>query len=129
MKDVSRKANYTAIVIILENIYEQSHELEALGISKALSNESTFSAIFLLDFVLPLVNKLSKCLQTEKLHLSIISSLVHATLHSIDEALFPAANWVLELMDAREEIERATGVKVTSANIASFQERVAKLRT
>ena len=29
-------------------------------------------------------------------------------------------------MDAREEIERATGVKVTSANIASFQERVAK---
>ena len=39
---------------------------------------------------------------------------------------FPAAHWVLELMDAREEIERATGVKVTSANIASFQERVAK---
>ena len=29
-------------------------------------------------------------------------------------------------MDAREEIVRATGVKVTSANIASFQERVAK---
>ena len=29
-------------------------------------------------------------------------------------------------MDAREEIERATGVKVTSANIAIFQERVAK---
>ena len=29
-------------------------------------------------------------------------------------------------MDAREEIDRATGIKVTSANIASFQERVAK---
>ena len=29
-------------------------------------------------------------------------------------------------MDAREEIERAIGVKVTSAIIASFQERVAK---
>ena len=29
-------------------------------------------------------------------------------------------------MDAREEIERAIGVKVTSANTASFQERVAK---
>ena len=120
------KANYAAIVIILENIYEQSHEPEALGISKALSKESTLSAIFLLDFVLPLVIKLSKCLQTEKLGLSIISSLVHATLHTIDEALLPATNWVLELMDAREEIERATGVKVTSANIASFQERVAK---
>ena len=84
------------------------------------------SAIFLLDFLLPLVIKLSKCLQTEKLDLSIISSLVHATLHTIDEALLPAANWVVELMDAREEIERTTGVKVTSANIASFQERVAK---
>ena len=31
------KANYAAIVITLENIYEQSHEPEALGISKALS--------------------------------------------------------------------------------------------
>ena len=110
------KENYAAIVITLENIYEQSHEPEALDISKALSKESTLSAIFLLDFVLPLVFKLSKCLQTEKLDLSIISSLVHATLHTIDEALLPAANWVLELMDAREEIEGATGVKVTSAN-------------
>ena len=69
---------------------------------------------------------MSKCLQTEKLDLSIISSLVHATLHTIDEALLPTANWVLELMDAREEIESATGVKVTSANIASFQEEVAE---
>ena len=121
------KENYAAIVITLENIYEQSHEPEALGISKALSTESTLSAIFLLDFVLPLVIKLSKCLQTEKLDFSFISSLVHAILHTIDEALLPAANWVLELMDAREEIKRATGVIVTSANIASFQERVAKL--
>ncbi len=104
------KANYAAIVITLENIYKQSHEPEALGISKALSKESTLSAIFLLDLVLPLVFKLSKCLQTEKLDLSITSSLVHATLHTIDEALLPAANWVIELMDAREEIERATGV-------------------
>ena len=30
------KENYAAIVIILENIYEQSHEPEVLGISKAL---------------------------------------------------------------------------------------------
>ena len=100
MKDVSRQANYAAIVITLENIYEQSHEPEVLGISKALSKESTLPAIVLLDFVLPLVIKLCKCLQTEKLELSIISSLVHATLLTIDEALLPAANWVLELMDA-----------------------------
>ena len=58
------KANYAAIVITLENIYEQSHESEALGISKALSKESTLSAIFLLDFVLLLVIKLSR---TDKL--------------------------------------------------------------
>ena len=120
------KANYAAIVITLGNIYEKSHVPEALGISKALSKESTLSGIFLLDFVLPLVFKLSKCLQTEKLDLSITSSLVHATLHIIAEALLPVANWALKLMDAREEIERVTGVKVTSANIASFQERVAK---
>ena len=107
----------TVIAITLENIYEQSHEPEALGISKALSKESTLSAIFLLHFVLPLVIKLSKCLQTEMLNLSIISSLVHATLHSIDEALLPAASWEHELMNAREKIDRATGVKVTSANM------------
>ena len=118
------KENYAATVITLENIYEQSHEPEALGICKSLSKESTLSAIFLLDFVLPLVIKLRKYLHREAC-LSIISSLVHATLHTIDEALLPAANWVL-VMDAREEIERASGVKVTSANIASFQERVAK---
>ena len=108
------KENYAAIVITLKNIYEQSHEPEVLGISKALSKVSTLSAIFLFDFVLPLVIELSKCLQTEKLALSIISSLVHTTLHIIDEALLPAANWVLELMDDREEIEiaiGATGVK------------------
>ena len=82
-------------MITLENIYEQSYEPETLEISKAQSKESTLSAIFRLDFVLPLVIKLSKCLQTEKLDLSIISSLVHATLDTIDEALLPVANWVL----------------------------------
>ena len=66
------KANYAAIVITLENIYEQSHEPEALGIRKALSKESALSAIFLLYFVLLLVIKLIKCLQTEKLDLSLI---------------------------------------------------------
>ena len=35
-RGVKAVANYAAIVIILEKIYEQSHEPEALGISKAL---------------------------------------------------------------------------------------------
>ena len=47
-----------------------------------------------------------------------VLSMLHFTV-SRDEALSPAANWVLELMDTREEIERATVAKVTSANVAS----------
>jgi len=47
------KENYCAIVIALNNIYEETHEPEALGISKALSKKSTISAMFLLDYVLP----------------------------------------------------------------------------
>ena len=76
--------------------YEETHEPETLRISKALSKRSTISAI---DYVLPQVVKLSKTLQTEKLDVTIISSLVEATLRTIDNALTPAANWVLALCD------------------------------
>ena len=120
------KAYYAAIVTTLGNIYEQSHEPEALGISKALSKESTLSAIFLLGFVLPLVFKLSMCLQTEKLDLSITSRLVHATLHTIDEALLPAANWVTRIDGCTRRNRESYGSKSHIGNIASFQERVAK---
>ena len=34
------KASYSSIVLALENIYETSHEPEALGLSKALSTHS-----------------------------------------------------------------------------------------
>ena len=60
-----------AIVLALNNIYEETHEPEALGISKALSKKSTISAMFLLDYVLPQVAKLSKTLQTEKLDVTV----------------------------------------------------------
>ena len=93
------KENYTAIVITLNNIYEETHQPEALGISKALSSKSTISDEYLLDYVLPQVAKLSKTLQSEKLDLTVISSLVEASLYSLDDALSPAANWVLELQD------------------------------
>lgn len=79
--------------------YEESHEPEAFGISKILIKQSTLFAIYLLDFVLPQVSKLSKCLQAEKLDLSVISSVVDATLHTLDDALLSAANWALELQD------------------------------
>ena len=39
------KASYCSIVLALENIYETSHEPEALGLSKALSSHSTIEAM------------------------------------------------------------------------------------
>ena len=62
------------------------------GLSKALSRKSTVIAMYLLDFILPQVAKLSKCLQTEKLNFTAISSLVDSTLLTLDDALLPAAN-------------------------------------
>ena len=78
------KASYSAIITALDHIYNESHEPEALGIKKALCKKSTIAAIYLLDYVLPQVTKLSRALQTENLDLSMISSLLDATLHSID---------------------------------------------
>ena len=118
------KENYIAIVITLNNIYEETHQPEALGISKALSSKSTVSAVYLLDYVLPQVAKLSKTLQSEKLDLTVISSLVEATLYSLDDALSPAANWVLELQDMKESLEEAMGVNTTTSDIQTFQNSV-----
>lgn len=65
------KRCYGAIVATLEQIYEESHEPEALGLSKILKRSSTLFTIYLLDFVLPQVSKLSKCLQSQQLDLTI----------------------------------------------------------
>ena len=113
------KKCYGAIVSTLEMIYEVSHEPEAFGISKILTKQSTLFAIYLLDFVLPQVSKLSKSLQTEKLDLSVISGIVDATLHTLEDAVLPAANWILQLQDIKDEIETTIGIK-------NFQSRVAK---
>ena len=56
------KASYSSIVLALENIYETSHEPEALGLSKALSGHSTIAAMCLLDCILPQVVQLSRAL-------------------------------------------------------------------
>ena len=76
---------FGATITTLESVYEESHEPEAYGISKIISK--TF-AIYLLDYVLPQIAKLSKCLQTEKLDLSIISSLVDAALPTQYDVLY-----------------------------------------
>ena len=114
------KASYSSILHALENIYETSHEPEALGLSKALSSHST------IDYILLQVAKLSRALQTKHLDLSLISSLVDATLNSVDDAILPSANLVLQLQNAREELKAATGIEVTHLDICSFQERVGK---
>jgi hypothetical protein len=120
------KASYSAIVVTLDSIYENFHEPEALGIHRALCKLSTVAVMFLLDFTLPQVAKLSKALQTEHLDLSKISSLVDATLHTLDDAALPAANWVLELQDQVGDLQEATGVSIDRDQIRSFQETVAK---
>ena len=81
------KASYSSMVLALENIYETSHEPEALGLSKALSSHSTIAAMYLLDYILPQVANLSRALQTKHLDLTLISSLVDATLDSLDDAI------------------------------------------
>ena len=65
-----------------------------------------------LDYILPQVTKLSRALQTKHLDLSLISSLVDATLNSLNDAILPSANGVLLLQDAREELKAATDIEV-----------------
>ena len=112
------KKYYGAIVSALETIYQESHESEALGISKILSKPSTLFAIYLLDYILPEVSKLSKSLQTEKLDLSIISSLVDATLHTLEDVLQPAAKWLLDLQEVKEEMDITVGINFNSEDEA-----------
>ena len=76
----------------LNDIYDETHEPEALGISKALCKKSFIAAIYLLDYVLPQVAKLSKTLQAKKLDLTVVSALVESVVHSLDDALLPTAN-------------------------------------
>jgi len=106
MRNVVKKC-YIAIVAAFERIYEDSHKPEAIGINKILMKPTILFAFYLLDFVLPQVSKLSKYLETKKLDLSVISSLVDAMLHTLDDVLLPAANWVLELQDIQDQMKNS----------------------
>ena len=118
------KASYSAIITALDHIYSESHEPEALGIKKALYKKSTIAAIYLLDYVLPQVTKLSRALQTENLDISMISRLLDATLHSIDDAVLSSSNWVLELLEATQDFETAIEEQITQEDISIFQEKI-----
>ena len=73
-------------------------------------------------YVLPQLAKLRKALQTGKLDLSVVSSVVEATIQSIDDAVLPAANWVLELLEDCDDLQTATEVMLTQQDITSFQD-------
>ena len=87
--------SYSAIVLALDSIYNESHKPEALGLCKILSKASTLYSIYLLDEILPQTAKLSKTLQAVHLDLSAISALVDSTLHMLDASVDPTANWMM----------------------------------
>ena len=60
---------------------------------------------------------LSCAVQTKLLDLSLISGLVDATLNSLDDAILPSAYWVLQLQEARKELQAATTIEVTHLDI------------
>ena len=114
--------SYTALVVTLDSNYQNFHAPEALGLYKDLSKFTTIAAIYLLDYTLPLVAKLSKSLQTKRLDLSMISSLISVVLHALDDAITPAACWVLELLNSKDDLQQATREIVSADKIHTFQE-------
>ena len=56
----------------------------------------------------------------------MIISLVDAVLKTLDDAITPAANWVLELLDVKDDLQQITGEEITTDMIGSFQETVAR---
>ena len=79
------------LVTILEQIDEESHESESIRMSKTRS--STLFAIYLFDFLLPQVLKLSKCLQS-RIWLWTSSQVLWLLLCSILLTPHPAKNWL-----------------------------------
>ena len=62
------KASYGAVVTALNDIHENTHEPEALGLGKVLTKQNTVAAMYMLyNYILPQVAKLSRPLQTEQL--------------------------------------------------------------
>ena len=56
------KASYAAIVVVLDNIHESTHDPEALELSRALSKQSAGTAMYVLDYILPQVGKPTRIL-------------------------------------------------------------------
>ena len=115
---------YAALVVTLDINYQNLYAPEALGLYKALSKFTTIAAIYLLDYTLLLVAKLSKSLETKQLDLSMSSSLIDSILHALDDAITPAAYRVLEILDSKNDLQQATREIVSADKIHTFQETV-----
>ena len=72
------------------------------------------------------VTKLSRTLQSEKIDLTVIPSLVEATLHLIDSALNSTSEWVLTFQNIEDDLDEALSMKITMEDIESFKENVGK---
>ena len=54
----------------------------------------------------------------------MISFLTDAVLHTLDDAKIPAAYWVLEILNSKDNLQQATREIVGANKIHTFQERV-----
>ena len=61
------KVSYTTLVVTLDSNYQNFHASEALGLYKALSKFTTIAAIYLLDYPLSLVAKLTNVFKQNSL--------------------------------------------------------------
>jgi hypothetical protein len=50
----------------------------------------------------------------------LISSLVDATVKSLDDAILPTANWVMELLDDIDSLKDSTKVTITADRILEY---------
>ena len=120
----SGKGVLHCISCYLDSNYQNYHAAEALGLYKALPKSTTFAAIYLRDYTLALEAKFSTSLQTKQLDLFMISSLVDAIIHALDDAITPVAYWILETLDSKDDVQEATGEIVSADKIHIFQDTV-----
>ena len=118
------KVSSTALVATLDSNCQNFHAPEALELYKVLSKFTTIATIYLLDYTLPLAAKLSQSIQRKQLDLSMITSLIDAVLHALDDAITPAAYWVLELLDSKNDLQQGPSEIVSADKIHTFQEKV-----
>ena len=70
------------------------------------------------------MSKFSKSLQTKQLDFSVNFSLIDAVLHALNDANTPAAYWILELLDRKDDLQQVTGEIVSADKIHTFKETV-----